>query len=451
MPTKHPQYEHALPAYAAFKPADVEDARRRRPATDLRAYAQSRGLEFLESRNPMGYWGVVPADERLQFNVVRGVLPGGRHGILFHHLHDVPVYYDHDLREWRAALGAKVYELTIQSAHRVRDVKDALHLVPVVGMFVDSDMGEERPMAAGMPMTVAATHVPQLATVPPFQVVNDDKERWFERLDFLHNGFKLERFGFPGMWADAPGAPDPDEALVERLMATSFAGVLRSLGERAYLRVRIDHGQVAVGIDGFVDQDGVLDVLGEAVAAAADGIAEAARPMHEPRPFAEPLPDANWPERQTHEQVLRHPSVFPPEPYVPGMLEGAKKRGWIPEDSTAYHLAFPDLPVPGTAFAVMRFTPPGTTAIGRVAWHAERPMSRYNIGRNAVLLPAPGAAPTPPGGVRRADLNLHYAIAGGILCAWRARDQDPVHTMVGMEAVVNDTLELARAEGLALR
>lgn len=117
----------------------------------------------------MGYWGVVPADERLQFHVLRGVLPGGRHGILFHHLHDVPVYYDYDHREWRARIGAKVYDLTIQSAARVRDVKDALNLVPVVGMFVDSDMGEERPMAAGIPMTVAATHVPQLAAVPPFR------------------------------------------------------------------------------------------------------------------------------------------------------------------------------------------------------------------------------------------------------------------------------------------
>src|SRR5918992_2518072 len=107
MATKHPQYEHPLPAYAAFKPADVEDARRRRPAADLRPYAQSRGLEYLDSRNPMGYWGVVPADERLQFNVLRGVLPGGRHGILFHHLHEVLVYYDYDRKEWRARGGAE--------------------------------------------------------------------------------------------------------------------------------------------------------------------------------------------------------------------------------------------------------------------------------------------------------------------------------------------------------
>jgi hypothetical protein len=381
---------------------------------------------------------------------VRGVLPGGRHGILFHHLHDIPVYYDYDKKEWRLRIGAKVHDLTIQSAARIRDAKDLLNVIPVVGMFVDSDMGEERPMAAGVPMTVGATHLPQLATVPPFQVVNDDKEHLLERLDFLHDGIKLDDYGFPGMWADAPGAPDPDEALVERLLATSFGAVLRTLDPRAYFRVRIDHGQLAIGIDGYVDQPGVLDVLGEAVAAAADGIAEAARPMHQPRPFAEPLPAADWPERQSFEQMLRHPSVYPPEPYIPGMLAGAEKRGWIPEDSTAYHLAFPDLPVPGTAWAVMRFTPPETSAIGRVAWHAERPMSRYNIGRNAVLLPAaPGAAPTPPGAVRRQDLNLHYAVADGILCAWRGREQDPVHTMSGMEAVVGDALELARAEGLA--
>src|SRR5688572_26826644 len=112
MPTKHPQYEHALPAYAAFKPADVDEARARQPAGHLRDYAQARGLEFLESRNPMGYWGVVPGDERLQFNVVRGLLPGGRHGILFHQALAISLWYDHRVQEWDAAIGCEVHELT---------------------------------------------------------------------------------------------------------------------------------------------------------------------------------------------------------------------------------------------------------------------------------------------------------------------------------------------------
>src|SRR3712207_7487447 len=43
---------------------------------------------------PNGYLGVVPNDSRLQFNVLRGPLPGGREGILFHHVLAVP--YDPD-------------------------------------------------------------------------------------------------------------------------------------------------------------------------------------------------------------------------------------------------------------------------------------------------------------------------------------------------------------------
>lgn len=416
------------------------------PASDLRGYAQARGLEYLESRNPMGYWGVVPADERLQFNVVRGVLPGGRHGILFHNLREVALWYHEDFHDWHAAIGAEVHGLTFDTEDVPFDPKDLLKLAPVVGMFVDDS--DKRPAVAGIPITVAATLVPQVAPLPPFQFVNHDNASWVEKAVNWENRIDLRSYGFERMWAEGPAAPTPDADLVARLMTTPLFQVLRTLAPRAYLQIKVDHGQLAIGIDGYIGQDGVLDVLGEALATSANAIADAARPMHQPRPFGEPLPDADWPAKQTPQQILRSPSVFPPEPYVPGMLAGAEKRGWIPEDSTAYHLAFPDLPVPGTAWAAMRFRPPGTSAIGRVAWHAERPMSRYNIGRNAVLLPS-AAAPTAPGGVRRADLNLHYAIADGLLCSWRARDQDPIHTMVGMEAVVNDTLALARAEGLA--
>lgn len=60
--TRFPELEHRLPGFGAFKQDDVEDARRREPASDLRGYAESRGLEFLDRLNPVGYWGVVPDD-----------------------------------------------------------------------------------------------------------------------------------------------------------------------------------------------------------------------------------------------------------------------------------------------------------------------------------------------------------------------------------------------------
>jgi hypothetical protein len=110
--TAHPEFEHALPGYGAFKPEDVEDARRREPATDLRPYAPAHGLEFLDRLNPVGYWGAVPDDSRLQFNVVRGVLPGrGRHGVMFHKLQLVGVHH-REHHGWQAQSGADIPELT---------------------------------------------------------------------------------------------------------------------------------------------------------------------------------------------------------------------------------------------------------------------------------------------------------------------------------------------------
>jgi hypothetical protein len=80
-----------LPGYGAFARADVADAKRRRPDVDLSDYAARRGLEMLGSRNAAGFFAALPLDEQLQFNVLRGELPGGEQGILFHEVLALPV------------------------------------------------------------------------------------------------------------------------------------------------------------------------------------------------------------------------------------------------------------------------------------------------------------------------------------------------------------------------
>src|SRR5215217_8626179 len=80
-----------LPGYGAFAREDVADARRRHPDTDLSGYATRRGLEMLGSRNAAGFFAALPLDEQLQYNVLRGPLPGGEQGILFHHVLPLPV------------------------------------------------------------------------------------------------------------------------------------------------------------------------------------------------------------------------------------------------------------------------------------------------------------------------------------------------------------------------
>ena len=76
--------------YAAFAPADVADARRGTPTVDLAPYAAARGLEFLDRQSPAGFSAAVPSFPEYRFNVARGVLPGGRYGVLFHQLLEVP-------------------------------------------------------------------------------------------------------------------------------------------------------------------------------------------------------------------------------------------------------------------------------------------------------------------------------------------------------------------------
>src|SRR5690242_4268834 len=80
-----------LPGYGAFARSDVADAKRRRPDVDLSDYAARRGLEMLGSRNAAGFFAALPLDEQLQFNVLRGELPGGEQGILFHEVLALPV------------------------------------------------------------------------------------------------------------------------------------------------------------------------------------------------------------------------------------------------------------------------------------------------------------------------------------------------------------------------
>ena len=83
-----------LPGYGAFAPADFADAKRRRPDVDLSGYAARRGLDMLGSRNAAGFFAALPLDEQLQFNVLRGPLPGGDQGLLFHHVLPLPVEPD---------------------------------------------------------------------------------------------------------------------------------------------------------------------------------------------------------------------------------------------------------------------------------------------------------------------------------------------------------------------
>src|SRR3954470_23943843 len=117
---------------AAFARADVEDSKRGLPALELREYAAARGLEFLDHAPAAGFRTALPCDEERQFNVMRGVLPGGAYGVLAHEALGIP--WTDDSSDWNGTF----YGLRVTATRKMRK-RDALAFVPVVGNFFMND------------------------------------------------------------------------------------------------------------------------------------------------------------------------------------------------------------------------------------------------------------------------------------------------------------------------
>src|SRR5947208_6805887 len=170
-----------LPGYGAFARADVADARRRRPDVDLSGYAARRGLDMLGSRNAAGFFAALPLDEQLQFNVLRGPLPGGDQGLLFHHVLPLPVEPDGSVVN-AGALYGYVYNPP-GGKPRLRDFFGGL--IPLADVAIDAVADLRRPAEAGdplgscigIPCTVAAVLVPEVA-LESFTIDNRPKPRF---------------------------------------------------------------------------------------------------------------------------------------------------------------------------------------------------------------------------------------------------------------------------------
>src|SRR3954449_11867370 len=112
---------------AAFARADVADSKRGFPASDLRGYATSRGLEFLDHATAAGYRTVLPCDEERQFNVVRGVLPGGAYGVMAHE--SLEIGYSGEDLDW----GGTFHSVRVVAKGGMTTFQFLLSLIPFVG------------------------------------------------------------------------------------------------------------------------------------------------------------------------------------------------------------------------------------------------------------------------------------------------------------------------------
>ena len=366
--------------------ADVADARRRHPDVDLSGYAAARGLDVLGSRNAAGFFAALPLDEQLQFNVLRGTLPGGEQGILFHHVLPVPVSVD---GSGEGLIGC-VYRPP-GGRLRMRDLLGGL--IPFADLVVDVVADIRRPAevadplasCVGVPSTVAAVLVPEVA---------------------------LETFTMDTR---------------DRSLSQTAREALRHLKSRPYAKVEVKYGTLVVRVNGYLRDEAELDGLAQVTCALARELRAAGELVAGPRPFDRRLPPPD--------EHLSAPWGEPLDAY-------ASQHGLAPEDPAAYHRAFPALAVPGRAFAVLR----GELAAGvtgRVAWHTEKSIATNNDGRNAVLLPAPpGAEPTPRAGIRLAGEPLNYWIGDGILAVWELRSKELRGDLGDMDALIRCALAL---------
>ena len=381
--------------YAAFEQADTDDAKRGRPDFDLSAYAQERGLEFLDTTQALlaGWKQALPRFPEYIFNLARGALPGGRHGLVYHEAFEI----------FSSGEGEDVSFNVPGNYHSVHykgvGSATALSFLPYVGWLFGKDRSHvlEEPFGLNriwVPCTVMAVRVPEpIGVAPQFSFMNADR---------AGRGLKdLAGFGLPDtrVFAD-PELPDDLLALFmedpHRFVHQGWVG--------GYFKVSYSNGTLVLRRNGFLRDPAMLDKLAMDTCAIAQQFADACLPRTDPRPFEEDL----LPRTLVDAIDLSgppNPFAIPPGEWTKGFKEYAERHGLTHEDPRAFHRAFPKLPSPGQAAAVMRGNLPGTSRPGRVVYYCEHPVGEKQNVRGAVVFRT-SHADTPPEGIVEDGLVL---------------------------------------------
>lgn len=124
--------------YAALAREDVPDAKRGHPDVELGDYAARHGLEVLRGAMAAGFRAALPVFEEYRFNVLRGLLPGGCYGLMFHELMEVP-------HRGSASMSGRLYGVYARTPGRwrLRDLLPDRSDIPIVGELL-SDLQNPR-------------------------------------------------------------------------------------------------------------------------------------------------------------------------------------------------------------------------------------------------------------------------------------------------------------------
>jgi hypothetical protein len=382
--------------YTAFAPEDKEDAKRGHPAVHLADYAASRGLSFYDQAVLGAFASLLPAFPEYTFNVMRGVLPGGRYGALQHQLEEIEVDQE-GIRGNGSFYGSK---------YTYKNPGGLLNLISPVDIISEKAPTEAfANNAAWAPTTKVTIRVPEAALLPQLLVRRADRFT-------LWGNPKLDPYGLPGFKIGQDDLPDD---LLTAVFSGPVGQVLASL-PYPYVEMRLRHGAVALQRNGYASTEAELDQLAQAGCAIAEGLRAVAAPLLQPQPFTAELP----PPTSAHSPLA--PWFFrPDESWADGLQRAAAERGMVQEDPVAYHQAFPTVPVPGTALGVFRGTIPGSNRFGRLAFHYQGGTTTGTV-RGAVLLQAPADPPAfQPGGTPIEQTDMYVEVVDGVAAFWNKK------------------------------
>ncbi len=151
---------------AAFVPEDVEDAHRRQPAFEMNEYATSRGLTPMGSVHVAAVRSVQPAWPDYVFNLARGVLPGGRFGVIEHDLYEIATHPSNGIQYGGGFFGTQ---------YTAKGPKGFLNKVLPISLSVDQPVGPFAASALWVPTTSANVRVPEAALCPRLVVRRTDR------------------------------------------------------------------------------------------------------------------------------------------------------------------------------------------------------------------------------------------------------------------------------------
>ena len=413
--------------YAAFTPEDREDAKRRRPAVTLEGYAADRGLEYRGRGRLAGFRAALPAWEEEQHNLMRGVLPGGRYGVLLHEL-----LKTHG--ESSTMPGTFYGVRTSSTTGFWESIKPDRTEIPILGNFLDAKTRERTSAFEGQgswsPVTTAASAVPETVSRIGRMVLTVK-----ERTPFMNSAqnLDLEPFGVRG-WRAAPGDLVTQDDL-PRLLAGPVGRALDVLAGASFAQVRVDHGMVTVKRNGYLTDPHALDEFTTTTCALADGLAVACLDGRAGvGAFDGPLAPCAW---KARDPDTVHPGL--PKAWEDDFRGFAEQRGLALEDPADWHERFPSVPLPGKVLAVMR-APSGV----RVLFATDVPVHGPRAVRGAIAF-ATAAADTPPGGIASPESKTTTAVREGVGVTW-------THRLFGYsreaDTLVDDALAAARAAGV---